>query len=134
MEKLDAFTEAYLTAALWSTNDESDERGGVPMDDNYGISDIHPDTLAQMVADCKAFQEKHADAIATVNSSQAGHDYWLTRNGHGCGFWDGDWPEPAATELDNASEEMGNYNLLVGDDGKIHGYPDKPRLYETKEG
>lgn len=20
-----------------------------------------------------------------------GHDFWLTRNGHGAGFWDGDW-------------------------------------------
>jgi hypothetical protein len=24
--------------------------------------------------------------------AQLGHDFWLTRNGHGAGFWDGDWP------------------------------------------
>ena len=22
-----------------------------------------------------------------------GHDFWLTRNGHGAGFWDGDWDD-----------------------------------------
>ena len=26
--KLDEFTEAYIEAALWSSNDESDESGG----------------------------------------------------------------------------------------------------------
>lgn len=29
----------------------------------------------------------------TSNLQQAGHDFWLTRNQHGAGFWDGDWPD-----------------------------------------
>jgi hypothetical protein len=58
---------------------------------------------------------------ARVVGERAGHDVWLTRNGHGCGFWDGDWSEPAATRLTKASKKFGEFNLLVGDDGKIHG-------------
>ncbi len=51
----------------------------------------------------------------------AGHDFWLTRNGHGAGFWDGDWPEPAATRLTASSKKYGEFNLYLGDDGKIYG-------------
>ena len=50
----------------------------------------------------------------------AGHDFWLTRNGHGCGFWDGDWTEPAATKLTESAENFGDYDLYIGDDGKIY--------------
>jgi hypothetical protein len=51
----------------------------------------------------------------------AGHAFWLTRNGHGAGFWDGDWPEPHASALDEASKAFGSFDLYVGDDGMIHG-------------
>ena len=37
---LDAFTNAYIETMLWSTNDESDEKGGEPLDTNYGPTDI----------------------------------------------------------------------------------------------
>jgi hypothetical protein len=111
---MDEFTQAYLEAALWSSNDESNEQGGEPLDANYSISDIHPETLAEMTADCQAFQTIHADDIeAGLGSATAGH---------GCGFWDGDWPEPQAHRLDIASDAAGEYHLEVGDDGKIHGY------------
>lgn len=119
---MDEFTRQYIETALWSTNDESTPAGGVPMDANYDADDIHPDTLARMKADCAAFQAAHADDIA-CDPSQAGHDFWLTRNGHGAGFWDGDWPEEVGGRLTTASKEAGTYNLLVGDDGMIHGYP-----------
>jgi|TARA_R110000744_G_scaffold366338_1_gene475354 hypothetical protein len=26
-----------------------------------------------------------------IECERIGHDFWLTRNGHGAGFWDGDW-------------------------------------------
>ena len=123
---MDEFTQAYIDCALWASTDESDESGGDPLDDNYGPEDIHPDTLAEMVADCERFQEENADDIATYEGiitcdEKAGDDFWLNRNGHGAGFWDGDWPEEAGNRLDKASEAFGEYNLYVGDDGKIHG-------------
>ena len=81
---MDKFTQAYIEAALWSSLDESDAHGE-PLDANYGIEDIAPETLASIVDDCKAFQEAHADDIGR-ELERAGHDFWLTRNGHGAGF------------------------------------------------
>jgi len=128
---MDEFTRAYIEAALWSSNDESDESGGEPMDRNYDQSDIDADTLAEMVTDCERFQRENIEHIAWDNLAhfphrystheRAGHDFWLTRNGHGAGFWDGDWNEPAASELTKASESFGGYDLYIGDDGLIYG-------------
>lgn len=113
---IDDFTRSYLETALWSSNDESDE----PMDANYGIEDLAPAALAAAVHDCQEFQEAHAEDIAG-RESRAGHDFWLTRNGHGAGFWDGDWPEDVGERLTAASKVYGAVDLVVGDDGLIYG-------------
>jgi hypothetical protein len=63
--KLDTFTRAYIEAMLWSSHDESDERGGNPMDSNYSEDDIAPEALETIVADCRRFQEENAADIAT---------------------------------------------------------------------
>ena len=118
---MDQFTQAYIECALWATVDNGD-----PLDDNYGPEDIHPDTLAEMVADCLKFQEENADDIATYPhddyspEEMAGHDFFLTRNGHGCGFWETpDWPEESGNRLDKACDAFGGFDLYVGDNGRI---------------
>lgn len=124
----DAFFRAYVQAALWSSNDESTPQGGEPFDKNYDMNDIAPDTLKQMKADCDKFQRENGELIRDcVRGSgeysveeQAGHDFWLTRNGHGAGFWDGDWPE-TGDALTAAAKKFGEYDLYLGDDGKVHG-------------
>ena len=126
---LDLMLRAYIECALWSSNDESDDRGGEPLDKNYSAEDLAPEAMAKMRADCEAFltanladiengTAKDSDEYTAIE--RAGHDFWLTRNGHGCGFWDGDWPEPQASRLTEASKAMGEVNLYVGDDGRIH--------------
>lgn len=117
--KFDVFFEAYIECALWSTKDNSDESGGSSLDDNYGKDDIAARTLAQMEKDCIEFWTEHR-AVLADNPSQAGHDFWLTREGHGSGFWDGKWPEPLGSELTKASKAYGNFYLYVGDNGKIY--------------
>ena len=113
------FLEQYIVTALWSSNDESTPEGGEPMDANYGLVDIAPESMSRMAADCAAFQEANAGDLGD-DPEQGGHDFWLTRNGHGAGFWDGDWPEPAATRLTEASHAAGECHLIVGDDGKVY--------------
>jgi hypothetical protein len=113
------FTDAYLETALWSSTDESDESGGQPLDDNYSIDDIEPGVREKLEEEALAFLEANEDDIGD-ELEQAGHDFWLTRNGHGAGFWDGDWPEPAATRLTDASKVYGGVDLYVGDDGQIY--------------
>jgi len=121
---LDTFTQAYINCALWSTNDVSDEHGGDPLDDNYDVGDFDPATLARMVADCKHFQEENEEDITTYLGCRspvemAGQDFWLTRNGHGVGFWDSDWPEDVGKRLTEASEAYGEVYLYV-ENGKIY--------------
>lgn len=126
---LDTFTRAYIVTALWSSNDED----GNPLDRDHSHTDLHPEAIARMAEDCRKFQEDNADtltdAIATGDVvcgpdfeeyGRAGHDFWLTRNGHGCGFWDGDWPEPYAQALTDAAEAFGGSDLYIGDDGQIY--------------
>lgn len=99
MTRTDEFTAQYIDTALWSSTDDE----GEPLDENYGVDDIDPETLNRMATDAAAFQEQNVDDI---------------------GEWPGaDWPEPAATRLTKASEAYGTYDLYVGDDGLIHGYP-----------
>jgi len=127
---LDNFTDAYITAALWSTNDESTPAGGVPLDQNYGIHDIHRDTLKKMIEDCERFQAmnmhdldlayQHSGGHGGYAPGNAGHDFWLTRGGHGTGFWDRGLGD-VGDRLTKVSEKFGEFNLYVGDDGKIHG-------------
>jgi len=119
-DDLDHFTQAYIAAALWSTNDESTPAGGVPLDQNYGPHDIAPDTLRQMLADCVRFRaENAADLRELDNTEQAGHDFWLTREGHGVGFWDRDLGE-LGERLSEAARRFGEFSLTIGDDGMIH--------------
>jgi hypothetical protein len=140
-EGLDEFLSAYIEAALWSSTDNADDSGGEPLDKNYGESDIAPETLARMRADCINFLNNRLGgrliAIAERLEAEgrwslpsgancsvmeyAGHDFWLTRNGHGCGYFDGDWPRGIGEGLDRLAKDFGPYDLYVGDDGLIHG-------------
>jgi hypothetical protein len=118
----------YIETALWSTNDESDESGGQPLNANYDRRDIHPDTIAKMRADVERFvTENTADLLRwdgpTTAAEQAGYDFWLTRNGYGCGFWECEWtdlPTNPGDRLDKACEAFGETDLYVGDDGMLH--------------
>lgn len=125
----------YIAAMLWSTNDESTPEGGEPMDRNYDESDLADEFRAQCEADCEAFAERAAEYLTESNltrglrghsiEAMAGHDFWLTRVGHGAGFWDGDWQSDAQSGLDGPlttiAESFGTVNPYVGDDGKIYG-------------
>ena len=130
MEKIgamnvDAFLNGYVECALWSSTDESNEAGGEPFDANYSNEDVAPETLARMREDCVDFiRANYADLIeATVrddySDGRAGHDFWLTRNHHGAGYWDrglGDVGE----RLTRASHAYGECDLYLGDDKLIH--------------
>jgi hypothetical protein len=104
-----AFFEAYLVAALWSTNINEGEEGnggereGDPFDKHFSVSDFTEEALEVLRAHAFSFwcrmwcyidHEKPPTSSHTAprNATQAGHDFWLTQNGHGAGFWDGGWP------------------------------------------
>lgn len=127
MKTTDSFVRAYIETALWSSTDGE----GTPLDSLD--AELSTDAQNKMENDCRAFQEK-ADAIisAAIETGQvvcgpdfdewgrAAHDFWLTRNHHGAGFWDGDWPEPFAKQLTEIAHSFGSCDLYVGDDGLIY--------------
>ena len=112
-------TQHYLICALWSSTDNTTPQGGEPLDANYSLDDIAPESLEQAERDCLAFLEAHEELIAG-QYQRAGHDFWLTRNRHGAGFWDGDWEEATGDALTVASYTYRELTPIVGDDGLIY--------------
>jgi hypothetical protein len=85
---MDTFTRAYLEAALW-TSDPEPRSGEWSESDVWNIEAIAPHSLRQAVSDCEDFQQANAADLAQAgDDAQNGHDFWLTRNRHGAGFWD----------------------------------------------
>ena len=88
------------------------------------------ETMAQIEADCQRFQtENEADLQKAYKlykiagnwtvEEQAGHDFWLTRNGEGAGFWDrglGDVGE----DLTKACRKYKSCYLYIGDDKRLY--------------
>lgn len=117
---LKSFTDSYIEAALWSTNDESTESGGHPLDKNYGPSDIDQETRHQMATDCSQFYWENerfwgqgADQPG-IDDERAGHDFWMDRNDSGTGFWDEDGlSEQNQERLSKASKKFGTFNLYL---------------------
>ena len=112
LNNLDEFTIAYLECALWAESWSDGEQDPRPFDENYSISDFTPEAIQKAIADCKKFQEENAEDISDANynhtrdtdAAMAGHDFWLTRNGHGAGFWVGDLPVEVAERLSKVSD------------------------------
>ena len=76
-----------------------------------------------MKRECAEFQATHATLLSEAyrdryDASSAGHDFWLTRNHHGAGFWDRGLGE-VGRKLTEAAHVYGDYDLYVGDDGKV---------------
>jgi len=109
--------KGYLTTALWSETDDD----GDNLDSNYNIRDIAGASLRGARSDINKFIKQAGDLLDLDGNkgSQIGHDLWLNRNGHGAGFWDGDYPE-AGKELDKIASRMGGKYIYVGDDGKVY--------------
>lgn len=110
----EAFVDGYITAALWSDcmppeSDPDGESGGCE-----GLT-LRPGARDRMIerGRLREFVEANdVDLLAYVDAmgpwsgtdsrgyidnepaeARAGHDLWLTRNGHGAGFWDRDLGE-----------------------------------------
>jgi hypothetical protein len=119
MASFEVFLEAYIECAFWLSYDESDENGGKPLDENYGPGDLAPSAREKLESDARKFFDANQE-LFTEEPASAGHDFWLTRNGHGCGFWDGDWMSEAGSALTAASKQFGECFLYVGDDGMVY--------------
>jgi len=117
--QLDILTQHYLIAALWSED----------LDAEWS-----PEALDKARTDCAEFMtiagpllEMLPDTYGThpdcgrvhPQYAAAGHDFWLTRNGHGVGFWDRGLGE-LGDLLSDTARVMGGCDAYVGDDGLVY--------------
>jgi hypothetical protein len=122
--KFGAAIDSYLKTALWSSNDNADDAGGDPLDQNFSARDISSKTRGKMAADLARFARQNKADLEGMSDSDVGYYFWLSRNGHGVSFSDWGYEHHApekAERLDRAARKFGQYDLYVGDDGKIHG-------------
>lgn len=127
MINVELFIRHYVAALLWSSLETSNEDGSeFYLDKDYGPEDIAPEAMAKIQADCAKFIAENEENILTWKGGKysaeemAGHDFLLTRNRHGSGFWDGDWGKDIGEKLTEASHKFREMNAYVGDDDKIY--------------
>jgi len=108
---IDAMTEAYIDAIYFiEMGDDGQPEPGAPLCPNAKLeawSACHRLRLA-----CSGEID-----LSQYDAAQIGHDLWLTRNGHGVGFWD----RPEIYGVDNArtltlmARAMGEHNAEFGE-------------------
>lgn len=113
-EDLEDALEGYLQCALWTEE----------LDSDYDVDDF--DTLSVDLArdDVEKFLEELDDydlldeLLNQMDYNSIGHDFWLTRNGHGAGFWDRDIEE-LGNEITKICSEFGT-KYVYEENGKIY--------------
>lgn len=69
---IDKMVRQYIDTAFWATEDC-----------------VSKETIDNAQADCQLFLDKVRELLPPhIDYEQLGHDFWLTRNHHGTGFWD----------------------------------------------
>ena len=126
-----SFVRQYIETALWSSITDDD----TPMDRNYSAGDLTPEAVASVTKDCDDFLAAASGEtpgypdLLTVwytagrDETDVAHDFWLTRNGHGAGFWDrfgrGHVAYETGNKLSELAKSYGSSDLYVTDDGKV---------------
>lgn len=102
----------YLACAAWTGQDEQAEWS--------------QEARERATEDLRAFIADNAGVIMLARmrrpdfeDGQVAHDLWLTRNGHGAGFWDRDLG-PAGDVLAERARELGECEAYLGEDGLLH--------------
>lgn len=114
---LDAFTLGYVEAAMWTL--QGDDGKSL---DYLGLHDIADSTIKAAIRDCAAFQKAYAGWLEQTEASAglSGTDFWLTRNGHGAGFWDRGYTRAVSDGLTEGAHAEGSADWYVGDDGLVY--------------
>lgn len=120
-EALEAISN-YQVCARWSSADSD----GQPLDSGK-YADLEWSAAAQekCIDDVVGFITENVEHIrpflaeSGLGWGQIGHDFWLTRNRHGAGFWDRGFAGPAVEALTESSHAWGEVSLYVTDADEI---------------
>lgn len=93
MKEMETMLDAYYETMFWAEQDTLTELGLWELELSEAAKD-------KSKTDCEKFLALLDDElINSLDLAQVGHDFWLTRNGHGAGFWDGDYSEEQESAL-----------------------------------
>ncbi len=112
----------YLETALWSSTDEH----GKPLDRENSVNDFTVDSFGKATRELTEFMEKVQFIVSvqcTTDADQFAHDFWLSRNGHGTGFFDK--PEfygKCCKELQALAKSFGECHISVQENGRLDLY------------
>lgn len=122
-ERFMEFWRDYTQAvAFTSMEDDEEGRGNSLFSGSGEFDDNHPDAWGtyaehltqqerdEMLTDAAGFFMEAKDLIEGEDA-RAGRDFHFTRNGHGAGFWDGDWDEHG-NALTAMSKPYGSLELM----------------------
>lgn len=122
-----AFIAGYKEAALWSSADtHPDTQEHVCLDD-FEWAQGESDKRAEEARDFMVYAGDLLHDYARERTCGpdydewecAGHDFWLTRNGHGAGYWDRGLGE-LGDKLTAAAKTFGGIDLYLGEDERVH--------------
>lgn len=115
---IDKIVDAYLEAGLWSTSICGGENDMQVMDEFYDLDDCAnreevEREIADFIISCFSdiawlirYDAERKFAL-DYTLAQIGHDFLLTRDRHGAGFWDRGYPEPLGRNLTEAAHPYG---------------------------
>lgn len=109
---IDDILKNYLECVLWT--EEYDEEVK-----DKTIYDFSEKSKKEATEQIKWFVDMSGDALDDISDESIGHDLWLTRNGHGSGFFDRGYDDDIEEILSYLSNILGEVYLEVGDDDKI---------------
>jgi|PlaIllAssembly_1097288.scaffolds.fasta_scaffold01458_3 hypothetical protein len=107
-----AVVDAYIECAIWADCPEEDQKhcvGPSPEFEKRAYEDVQD--FLDLVGRAGIPSEEWTD-------EQFGHDFWLTRQGHGTGFWDRG--RESGDRLSELSKIYGAKYAYVGDDGLFY--------------
>lgn len=127
MKNFETFLASYIAAMLWSST--GTDQNGEELESLEGF-ELSTEAYRHAREDCELFliagkylmaelPDFYGACVKGGAYAYAGHDFWLTRNGHGAGFWDRGL-EDIGDRLTELSKTFGELDPYIGDDGKIY--------------
>lgn len=107
MAEFTRFFEGYCAAAVWYGVVELEDNAEAP---EAEVEDLSEAAKRDMAKDAWDFWKANYDLLADFDQDVAGHDFWWARNGHGTGYFDGDYGEHGDT-LQEAASAYGESHL-----------------------
>jgi hypothetical protein len=126
MFDLDEYTETAVwhaaTCVQWQATDATEEGNGYPPAMGEFHEDEHTEEVVKVI---RVWVEDFIRANAyllgrsKVSAEDAGHNFVLSAEGHGTGFWDRGYED--GSELHDAASVYGSFNaeFMLDDDGEV---------------